>query len=94
VTAGEPELKTEVSDLSTVTETALVANIPLDVRNPLQEVNFTVRVTQSNSLTAGTNASTQSTTNTFYISGTKEGESDIMIDGATDTINYRRNGGS
>ena len=88
VTAIAPEIKTEDSDLSTVTEAALVANIPLDVRNPLQEVNFTVGVTQSNSLTAGTNASTQSTTNTFYISGTKGGESEIMIDGATDTINY------
>jgi Carboxypeptidase regulatory-like domain len=88
VTALAPEIKTEDSDLSTVTEPSLVANIPLDVRNPLQEVNFTVGVTQSNSLTAGTNASTQSTTNTFYISGAKGGESDILIDGATDTINY------
>jgi hypothetical protein len=88
VTAEAPEIKTEDSDLSTVTEAALVANIPLDVRNPLQEVNFTVGVTQSNSLTAGTNATTQSTTNTFYISGAKGGESEVMIDGATDTINY------
>ena len=88
VTAAAPEIKTEDSDLSTVTEAALVANIPLDVRNPLQEVNFTVGVTQSNSLVAGTNATTQSTTNTFYISGTKEGESEILIDGAADTINY------
>jgi Carboxypeptidase regulatory-like domain len=88
VTATEPELKLEDSDRSTVTESALVANIPLDVRNPLQEVNFTTGVTQSNSLTAGTNASSQSTTNTFYISGTKGGESEILIDGATDTINY------
>jgi len=88
VTATAPEIKTEDSDLSIVTETALVENIPLDVRNPLQEVNFSIGVTQSNSLTAGTNATTQSTTNTFYINGTKGGESDIMIDGATDTINY------
>ena len=88
VTATAPEIKTEDSDLSIVTETALVENIPLDVRNPLQEVNFTAGVTQSNSLTAGTNATTQSTTNTFYINGTKGGESDILIDGATDTINY------
>ena len=88
VTATAPEIKTEDSDLSIVTETALVENIPLDVRNPLQEVNFTVGVTQSNSLSAGTNATTQSTTNTFYINGTKGGESDILIDGATDTINY------
>jgi hypothetical protein len=88
VTATAPEIKTEDSDLSIVTETALVENIPLDVRNPLQEVNFTAGVTQSNSLTAGTNATTQSTTNTFYINGTKGGESDITIDGATNTINY------
>ncbi len=88
VTATAPEIKTEDSDLSTVTEAALVANIPLDVRNPLQEVNFTAGVTQSNSRTSGTNASSQSTTNTFYINGAKGGESDILIDGATDTINY------
>ena len=88
VTATAPEIKTEDSDLSTVTEAALVANIPLDVRNPLQEVNFTAGVTQSNSRTSGTNASSQSTTNTFYINGAKGGEADILIDGATDTINY------
>ncbi len=88
VTAAAPEIKTEDSDLSTVTEAALVANIPLDVRSPLQEANFTTGVTQSNSRTAGTNASSQSTTNTFYINGSKGGESDILIDGATDTINY------
>lgn len=88
VTAEAPEIKTEDSDLSTVTEAALVANIPLDVRNPLQEVNFTTGVTQSNSRTSGTNASSQSTTNTFYINGAKGGEADILIDGATDTINY------
>ena len=88
VTAEAPEIKTEDSDLSTVTEAALVANIPLDVRNPLQEVNFTTGVTQSNSRTSGTNASSQSTTNTFYINGAKGGEADILIDGATDTVNY------
>jgi hypothetical protein len=88
VTALAPELKVEDSDLSTVTESALVANIPLDVRNPFQEVNFTVGVTQSNSLSAGTNATTQSTTNTFYINGAKGGEAEIMIDGAANTINY------
>src|SRR5215475_14454985 len=45
VTATAPELKAEDSDLSTVTESVLVANIPLDVRNPFQEVNFTPGVT-------------------------------------------------
>ena len=88
VTSAAPEINTEDPDKSTVTESSLVANIPLDVRNPLQETNFTVGVTQSNSLTAGTNASSESTTNTFYINGAKGGESDILIDGATDTIDY------
>jgi Carboxypeptidase regulatory-like domain len=88
VTAVDPEIDRGDSDVSTVTEPSLVANIPLDVRNPLQETNFTVGVTQSNSLTAGTNASSESTTNTFYINGTKGGESDILIDGATDTVDY------
>jgi hypothetical protein len=88
VTAAPPELNLENADRSTVAEQTLVANIPLDVRNPLQETNFTVGVTQSNSLTAGTNASSESTTNTFYINGTKGGESDILIDGSTDTVDY------
>jgi hypothetical protein len=88
VTATAPELKAEDSDLSTVTESVLVANIPLDIRNPFQEVNFTPGVTQSNSLTAGTNLTTQSTTNTFYINGAKGGEEEIIVDGAANTINY------
>jgi hypothetical protein len=88
VTGAPPELNTEDIDQSTVTETSLVDNIPLDVRNPFQEANFTPGVTQSNSLTAGTNMSSQSTTNEFYINGTKEAESDILIDGATDTVVY------
>lgn len=88
VTDTAPELQTEASDRGTVTELSLVEAIPLDVRNPLQETNFTPGVTQSNSLTAGTNMSSQSTTNTFYINGSKGGESDILIDGATDTVFY------
>lgn len=88
VTAAAPELKTQDVNQSTVTETSLVENIPLDVRNPFQETNFTPGVTQTNSLTAGTNMSSQDTTNTFYINGTKQGESDILIDGAPDTVFY------
>lgn len=88
VTDGMPELNTQNADQGTVIESSLVAAIPLDVRNPFQETNFTAGVTQSNSLTAGTNMSSQSTTNTFYINGTKGGESDILIDGATDTVFY------
>ena len=41
VNASTPELKTQDSDRITVTEASLVSNIPLDVRNPLQETNFT-----------------------------------------------------
>src|SRR6201996_1670161 len=51
VTDTAPELQTESSDRGTVAESALVANIPLDVRNPFQETNFTPGVVQSNSLT-------------------------------------------
>ncbi len=88
VTADAPEINTENADRGIVTETALVSNIPLDIRNPLQLTNFSPGVTQSNLLTAGTNASSQSTTNTFYINGTKAGESEILIDGAADTVFY------
>ena len=83
-----PELQVENADRGTVTELSLVDAIPLDVRNPFQETNFTPGVTQSNSLTAGTNQSSQSTTNTFYINGTKGGESEILIDGASNTVFY------
>ena len=88
VTDTALEIQTESSDMGTVAESALVENIPLDVRNPFQEVNFTPGVVQSSSLTAGTNASSQSTTNTFYIEGTKGGESEILIDGAANTVFY------
>ncbi len=88
VTGAPPELDTQDADRGTVTEQQLVANIPLDVRNPFQETNFTPGVVQSNSLTAGTNFSSQSTTNTFYIEGTKAGESEITIDGAANTVFY------
>lgn len=83
-----PEMQTESSDRGTVAELSLVNSIPLDVRNPFQETNFTPGVVQSNSLTAGTNMSSQSTTNTFYIEGTKSGESEILIDGAANTVFY------
>ena len=88
VTDTTPAIQTESSDRGTVAEMSLVETIPLDVRNPFQEVNFTPGVVQSSSLTAGTNASSQSTTNTFYIEGTKGGESEILIDGAADTVFY------
>jgi hypothetical protein len=83
-----PELQIESADRSTVTESTLVQNIPLDVRDPFQLTEFTPGVNQSSSLTAGTNYSSQSTTNTFYINGTKGGESEILIDGAVDTVFY------
>ena len=88
VNATPPELSTQDSDRSTVTESALVSNIPLDIRNPLQLTNMTPGVTQSDSLTSGQNFSSQSTTNTFRINGAKGGETDILIDGATDTVFY------
>ncbi len=88
VTDVAPELNTQSADRGTVTEQQLVSNIPLDVRNPFQETNFTPGVVQSNLLTAGTNMSSQSTTNTFYIEGTKSGESEILIDGAANTVFY------
>jgi hypothetical protein len=91
VTDVAPELNTETADRGIVTETELVENIPLDVRNPFQEQIFTPGVTQADtslSSPAGTNLTTQSTTNTFYINGSKAGESEILIDGAADTVFY------
>lgn len=90
VTDTAQQISTDDPNVSTVTETALVESIPLDVRNPFQLQNFTAGVTQSNNYSspAGTNLTTQSTTNTFYINGTKGGESEILIDGAVDTVFY------
>jgi Carboxypeptidase regulatory-like domain/TonB dependent receptor len=88
VSSTPPELRAEDSDRSTVVESSLVANIPLDVRNPLQLINASPGVTQSDAQTSGQNFSSESTTNTFRINGAKSGESEILIDGATDTVSY------
>ena len=88
VSSTPPELRTEDSNRSTVVESSLVANIPLDIRNPLQLINASPGVTQSDAQTAGQNFSSESTTNTFRINGGKSGESDILLDGATDTVSY------
>jgi hypothetical protein len=92
VNSAPPELRTNDSDRSTVVESSLVANIPLDIRNPLQLINASPGVTQSDAQTAGQNFSSESTTNTFRINGAKSGESDILIDGATDTVSYDSHG--
>src|ERR1700733_7958113 len=92
VSSTPPELRTEDSNRSTVVESSLVANIPLDIRNPLQLINASPGVTQSDAQTAGQNFSSESTTNTFRINGAKSGESDILIDGATDTVSYDSHG--
>jgi hypothetical protein len=92
VNSAPSELRTTDSDRSTVVESSLVANIPLDIRNPLQLINASPGVTQSDAQTAGQNFSSESTTNTFRINGGKSGESDILIDGATDTVGYDAHG--
>jgi hypothetical protein len=88
VEATPPELTTDRPDRSVVIDHSLVADIPLNVRNPLQLINFSPAVTKGNDGLSGQNVTSQSRTNTWRINGAKGSTTDIAIDGATDTTAY------
>src|SRR6266699_3730369 len=88
VTAAAPELQTETADRGNVVESHFVENVPLNVRNPLQLINFAQGVTQANSNASGTNVVSQSYTNTFRINGSKSMTTEILLDGAANTVAY------
>jgi hypothetical protein len=83
-----PELTTDRPDRSVVIDRTFVANIPLNVRNPLQLINFGPAVTKGDDGLSGQNVTSESRTNTWRINGAKGSTTDISIDGATDTTAY------
>ncbi|HEY1337945.1 MAG TPA: carboxypeptidase-like regulatory domain-containing protein [Bryobacteraceae bacterium] len=83
-----PEVTTDRADRSVVIDRNLVVDIPLNVRNPLQLINFSPAVTKGNDGLSGQNVTSESRTNTWRINGAKGATTDIAIDGATDTTAY------
>ena len=87
-----PELTTDRADRSVVFDPTLVENIPLNVRNPLQLINFSPAVTKGDDWLSGQNVTSESRTNTWRINGAKGSTTDLAIDGATDTTAYYNQG--
>lgn len=83
-----PEMSTDRADRSVVIARSFVESIPLNVRNPLQLINFSVAVTKGNDGLSGMNITSQSRTNTFRVNGAKGSTTEILIDGAADTTAY------
>ncbi|SDF06044.1 carboxypeptidase regulatory-like domain-containing protein [Terriglobus roseus] len=90
VTATAPELVTDHPDRGNVIESQFVQNTPLNVRNPLQLVNFAQGVTAYNSQ-SGNNEQSQAYTNTFRINGAKLATTESLLDGAANTTTYDYN---
>lgn len=90
VTASAPELVTEHPDRGNVIESKFVQNTPLNVRNPLQLVNFAQGVTPYSSQ-SGNNEQSQAFTNTFRINGSKMATTESLLDGAANTTTYDYN---
>jgi hypothetical protein len=90
VTAAPPELVTGQPDRGNVIESQFVQNTPLNVRNPLQLINFAQAVTSYVGLgsTSGNNDVSQALTNTFRINGGKMATTDSLLDGAANTTEY------
>ena len=87
VTASAPELITDQPDRGDVIEAEFVQNIPLNIRNPLQLVNFSVGVTPSNK-DSGNNDQSQVYTNSFRINGGKTFTTESLLDGGVNTTPY------
>lgn len=87
VTDVAPLLVTNNADRSSVMENKFVLSVPLNVRNPLQLINFSPAVVQGNSGfgSSGTNTTTNTLTNTFRINGGKSTTTEVLLDGAANT---------
>jgi hypothetical protein len=88
-----PELTTDRADRSVVIDPSFADSIPLNVRNPLQLINFSPAVTKGDDGLSGQNTTSESRTNTWRINGAKGATTDIAIDGATDTTAYYNQAG-
>lgn len=90
VEASAPELVVDKPDRGNVIESKFVQNIPLNIRNPLQMVNFAQGVTPYTS-ESGNNDQSQAYTNTFRINGGKLATTESLLDGAANTTTYDYN---
>lgn len=83
-------LTVDRADRSAVLENKFVLSISLNVRNPLQLVNFTPVVVQGGSGfgSSGTNTSTNTLTNTVRINGGRAGTTEVLLDGAANTTAF------
>ena len=88
VTGTPPELNETTADRGLIIEPAFVESIPLNIRNPLQLIDFAAGVTKGDDGLSGQDATSESRTNTFRINGAKGATSDVSIDGATNTTAY------
>jgi hypothetical protein len=93
VSADAPELVTDHPDRGNVIESQFVQNTPLNVRNPLQLVNFAQGVTAyvASGTSSGNNDVSQAFTNTFRINGGKMATTESLLDGAANTTEYDYN---
>jgi hypothetical protein len=90
VEATPPELQTTTSERGNVIESQFVENTPLNIRNPLQLVNFAQGVTAYSS-ESGNNDQSQAYTNTFRINGGKLATTESLLDGGANTTLYDYN---
>jgi hypothetical protein len=88
VTTTPPELHTDSADRGLVIEPTFVESIPLNIRNPLQLINFSAGVTKGDDGLSGQDSTSESRTNTFRINGAKAATTDVLIDGAANTTAY------
>lgn len=88
VTTTPPELHTDSADRGLVIEPTFVESIPLNIRNPLQLINFSAGVTKGDDGLSGQDSTSESRTNTFRINGAKAATTDVVIDGAANTTAY------
>ena len=93
VTATPPQLVLDTPSRGNVIEAQFVQNTPLNVRNPLQLVNFAQGVTSYSAYgsSSGNNDVTQALTNTFRINGGKMATTENLLDGAANTTEYDYN---
>jgi hypothetical protein len=87
VTASAPELVVDHPDRGNVIESEFVQNMPLNIRNPLQMVNFAQGVTAL-STDSGNNDVSQAYTNTFRINGGRLATTESLLDGGANTTLY------
>jgi hypothetical protein len=88
VTSTPPELNTSSADRGLLIEPTFVQSIPLNIRNPLQLIDFAAGVTKGDDGLSGQDSTSESRTNTFRINGAKSATTDVLIDGATNTTAY------